>query len=255
MTVEQDLNDDITTYVELIKNGDDILNIVIEGKDDKLVYDEFEEIYGLSQPLVTVLPVQGRNTVLGIFRQLKDTPHLRKTIFIVDQDLWIFTGKDSIYNHDHIICTHGYSFENDVFIDGELQLDMVKKNPDSLSEKLPKLLKWYALEVARIKSGVETKKLSLDINELFNSVDKYTNPEEGEQFPNEIFTMLQTQYPQLLRGKTLLKFFVNIMNDREHCNNNTYSTIATIENVCKHKGIHLNRIFSEVDDLYKKLTA
>ncbi|MFW2154037.1 hypothetical protein ACG94Q_22810, partial [Acinetobacter gyllenbergii] len=61
MTVEQDLNDDITTYVELIKNGDDILNIVIEGKDDKLVYDEFEEIYGLSQPLVTVLPVQGRN--------------------------------------------------------------------------------------------------------------------------------------------------------------------------------------------------
>lgn len=255
MMTEQELNDDITTFVEMIKNGDDILNIIIEGKDDKLVYDEFEEIYGLSQPLVTILPVQGRNTVLGIFKELKDTPYIKKTIFIVDQDQWVIKGRESIYNDPHIICTHGYSFENDVFIDGNLQDDMINKNPDILSAKLPILLKWYALEVARIKSGVETKKLSLDINELFNCVDKYTNPEEGEKFPNEIFTMLQTQYPQLLRGKTLLKFFVNIMNDREHCNNNTYSTIATIENVCKHKGTHLNRIFSEVDDLYKKLTA
>ena len=255
MKMDKDNDDvDIIGIAEQIIDSD-LFSIVIEGKDDKLVYDEFEDFFGLHEPIVSVLEVHGRNNALEIFKILKDTPAINKVVFIVDQDQWVIKGRESIYNHPHIICTHGYSFENDVFIDGNLQDDMISKNPEILSEKLPILLKWYALEVARIKSGVETKKLSLDINELFNSVDKYTNPEEGEQFPDEIFTMLQLQYPQLLRGKTLLKFFVNIMNDREHCNNNTYSTIATIENVCKHKGTHLNRIFSEVDNLYKKLTA
>lgn len=255
-TTEQDLKEDINTFVEMIKSSDDdILNIIIEGKDDKLVYNDFEDIYGLTLPLVTILPVGGRATVLGIFKELKDTPYLKRTIFIVDQDQWLFTSKDSIYDHEHIICTHGYSFENDIFIDGNLELDMIKKNSRVLNLKLPIILKWYALEVARIKNGNNTKKLSLDINELFNCVDKYTNPDEGEEFPSEVFEMLQTGYPQLLRGKTLLKFFLSIMNDREICNSNTYSAIATIESVCKHKGTHLNRIFSDVDTLYKKLTA
>lgn len=105
----------------------DLYTIVIEGKDDLLVYNEFEDIYEDPDCLVSVLPVGGRNTVLGIFNRLKDTPHINKTIFIVDKDTWVITGIDSNYQHNRIICTHGYSFENDIFIDGNLENDMVKK--------------------------------------------------------------------------------------------------------------------------------
>lgn len=256
MMTEQELNDDITTFVEMIKNGDDdILNIVIEGKDDRLVYDEFEEIYGLSQPLVTIFPVGGRNTALGIFKALKNTKHINKVIFLLDQDQWVFSGVDPQYIHPHIIFTHGYSFENDIFIDGDLENDMLKKNPTIFSSQHQILLNWYVLELYRIVSGKPPKKLSLDVNELFNNAVKYTTPEPGEILPNTLLPMLVQNYDRILRGKTLLKFYVMIMNNRPHCNKNTYSTVATIENVCKRKGTHLNRIFSEVDHLHKKLTA
>lgn len=254
-SLNRDEEDDITMYANMIQDNDQFINIVIEGKDDKLIYDEFEEIYGLSQPLVSVFPVGGRNTVLGIFDKLKVTPHIKKAIFIVDQDQWVLTGIDPQYNHPHIIYTHGYSFENDVFIDGDLENDMQKKNRDILENKLPTLLKWYALEVSRIQNGYIPKKLSVELGHLFNCIQEFTTPEPDETFPSDIFNRLINEYPRLLRGKTLLKFYISIMNEREHCNNHTYSIVATIENVCKYKGIHLNRIFSEVDQLYKNLTA
>lgn len=256
MSKKTENNDDVdvVALADHIKDSD-LFTIVIEGKDDKLIYDEFEEIYGLSEPLVSVLEAHGRNNALEIFKLLKDTPAINKVLFIVDQDQWVINGRDPEYNHPHIICTYGYSFENDVFIDGQLKEEMHKKNHDILDSKLPILLKWYALEFHRIKNGKQPKKLSLEITHLFNCVDEYTNPDEGETFPTAIFNTLKEEYPKFLRGKTLLKFYVNIMNDREHCNSHTYSTIATIENVCKHKGTHLNHIFSEVNKLYTELTT
>lgn len=111
---------DVGALIANIKDGD-LFNIIIEGNDDKLVYDEFEDIYELTEPLVSVLEVGGRNNVLKIFKALKDTPHINKAIFIVDQDQWVLTGVDPQYDHPHVIRTTGYSFENDIFIDGNLE--------------------------------------------------------------------------------------------------------------------------------------
>ncbi|MDC4998101.1 DUF4435 domain-containing protein [Acinetobacter baumannii] len=230
----------------------DLYTIVIEGKDDLLVYNEFEDIYEDPDCLVSVLAGGGRNTVLGIFNRLKDTPHINKTIFIVDKDTWVITGIDSNYQHDRIICTNGYSFENDIFIDGNLENDMVKKNKEVFEEELPTVLKWFALEMHRILDNRPTLHLAMQIDNLFNQAHIYTNPQAGETFPTSIHTQLQTQYPHLLRGKTLLQFYKRVMNKREGFDKRDgYGMNATIENVCKHKGACLNRIFEEVDKLIK----
>ncbi len=149
---DQDIIDGFVAQIE----DSDLLTIIIEGKDDLAVYNEFEDIYGLSEPLVSVLPVGGRNTALGIFRKLKNTEHLNKTIFIVDKDQWVIKGIEEEYIHDRIICTHGYSFENDIFIDGNLENDLKSKNPLVFDNELPILLKWYALEVDRIQHNRNT---------------------------------------------------------------------------------------------------
>ena len=120
--MSNETQDIIDGYVAQIEDSS-LLTIVIEGIDDLAVYTEFEEIYGLNEPLVSVLPVGGRNTVLGIFKKLKNSEHLNKTIFIVDKDQWVIKGIDQEYIHDRVICTHGYSFENDIFIDGNLEND------------------------------------------------------------------------------------------------------------------------------------
>lgn len=247
MSDEQKNQDIIKEYAEQIMDSD-LLSIVIEGDDDLLVYNEFEDLYELNDPIVSVLPVGGRNTVLGIFDLLKDTPHLSKAIFIVDKDMWVINGIDPKYNHQRIICTHGYSFENDIFIDGELEKKMILKNNDVFSNELPVLLKWYGLELDRFKRGKPFKKFKVDPEYLFNCVQDFTTPDEGQTLPSEIIEDLNTNYKKLLRGKTLLRFFIRVMNKREGFAK-AYTTKATIESVADKKGEHLNRIFSEVASL------
>lgn len=243
---EQETIDILVAQIE----RSNLYTIVIEGKDDRLVYDEFEDIYGDVGFFVSVLPVGGRNTALGIFNKIKNTPHINRTIFIVDQDEWKIKGKDPVYNHDRIICTHGYSFENDIFIDGNLENDMQTKNPIVFNNELPIVLQWYALEMNRILSSRPTANLKMHIDNLFNQASIYTVPQSGEIFPTTIFSHLQSEYPHLLRGKTLLQFYLRVMNSRPG-HKNGHSVISTIENVCKHKGSCLNRIFHEVDKLVK----
>lgn len=243
---DQDIIDGFVAQIE----DSDLLTIIIEGKDDLAVYNEFEDIYGLSEPLVSVLPVGGRNTALGIFRKLKNTEHLNKTIFIVDKDQWVIKGIEEEYIHDRIICTHGYSFENDIFIDGNLENDLKSKNPLVFDNELPILLKWYALEVDRIQHNRNTYNLKAHIDNIFNQEANFTTPLEGETFPTEIYEKLLTVYPQLLRGKTLLLFYNRVMNKRDGYER-SYTSKATIENVCKHKGSCLQSIFQKIDTLVK----
>lgn len=246
---------DVEGLIAHIKDGE-LFNIIIEGKDDKLVYDEFEEIYGLTEPLVSVLEVGGRNNVLEIFKALKDTPHIKKAVFIVDQDQWVLTGIDPQYDHPNIIRTHGYSFENDIFIDGNLEAELIKRCKSEHISSLSILLQWYALEVDRIRAGRATQRLDMAPEHLFNPpcTSDLITPKEGETFNNEILEELKTTYPKLLRGKTLLKYYVYLLNKREGLNG-AHSTRATIDNIACHKGSCLNRIFTDVDQLYKSLTA
>ncbi|TCB55298.1 DUF4435 domain-containing protein [Acinetobacter terrestris] len=246
---------DVEGLIAHIKDGE-LFNIIIEGKDDKLVYDEFEEIYGLTEPLVSVLEVGGRNNVLEIFKALKDTPHINKAVFIVDQDQWVLTGIDPQYDHPNIIHTHGYSFENDVFLDGNLEAELIKRCNSEHISSLSTLLQWYTLEVDRIRTGHATQRLDMSPEHLFNPLCTHDliTPKEGETFNHTILEELKTTYPKLLRGKTLLKYYVYLLNKREGLNG-AHSTRATIDNVASNKGNYLNRIFSDVDQLYKSLTT
>lgn len=243
---EQEVIDSFVAQIE----RSNLYTIVIEGKDDRLVYNEFEEIYDEINCFVDVLPVGGRNTALGIFKKLKNTSHINRTIFIVDQDEWIIKGKDPIYNHARIVCTHGYSFENDIFIDGNLENDLKTKNPVVFNNELQTVLQWYALEMSRILSNKPTLNLKMHIENLFNEAHIYTVPQSGEIFPVTVFSRLESEYPQLLRGKTLLQFYLRVMNSRPGYNKG-HTVISTVENVVKHKGACLNRIFQEVDNLIK----
>lgn len=247
MSADQEEINIIKEFADQIMDSD-LLSIVIEGDDDLLVYNEFEDLYDLNDPIVSVLPVGGRNTVLGIFDLLKDTPHLNKAIFIVDKDTWVINGVDPKYTHERIICTHGYSFENDIFIDGELENKMRSKNNDIFSNELPILLIWYALEIDRLNRGKPFKRLKMDPEHLFNCIIDFTTPDEDQVLPIELIEELKGNYKKLMRGKTLLRFYIRIMNKREGFSK-AYTTKATIESVCETKGENLNRIFTEVGNL------
>ncbi len=72
----------IDTYVAQIERSN-LFTIVIEGKDDLLVYREFEAIYDELNCFVSVLPVGGRNTALGIFKKIKKTLPISTVQFLL----------------------------------------------------------------------------------------------------------------------------------------------------------------------------
>lgn len=254
-THKKTLKDDIDTYVSQIKHSK-LFSIVVEGKDDLLVYKEFETIYKDLNPIVDVFPVGGRNTVLGIFNQLKNTPYINRTIFIVDQDQWILTSRDPNYIHPNIICTSGYSFENDIFMDGQLDQELVQRRLNEHNQHLPTLLNWYALEVDRIRNGRATYYLDMSPQYLFDPTytTALTTPLSGEILDQQILHELQQNYPLLLRGKTLLKYYVYLLDMRLGLKG-AHSTRAVISSVADNKGTNLNRIFSDVDQIYRNLTS
>jgi len=93
--------------------------VVVEGVDDIVVYRNLITLYRAKG--IKVLPAGGRDKVLEVFDNLSQNSHINKAIFIVDQDSWVFSGIPSEYQHERIICTGGYSIENDVYLDKQLE--------------------------------------------------------------------------------------------------------------------------------------
>ena len=122
--------------------------IVVEGVDDIVVYRNLITLYRSKG--IKVLPAGGRDKVLDVFKGLNETPHLDKAIFIVDQDSWIFSGIPSEYQHHRIICTAGYSIENDVYLDKQLETLMQGTGVYALFQTdLQVYLKWFSLAITR----------------------------------------------------------------------------------------------------------
>src|SRR5690606_19362346 len=114
------LNRSVPVHVILamIRNSPSGKFVIVEGVDDIIVYRILINLY--KSLGIQVIPAGGRDKVLEVFDEIKSTNNINKTIFIVDKDLWVFTGIPTEYQHERIITTTGYSIENDIFIDKDV---------------------------------------------------------------------------------------------------------------------------------------
>jgi len=77
----------VLTLTATIKKSQSGCCVIVEGSDDIVVYRSLITLY--QSKGIKVLAAGGRKNVLDIFDALKDTEHLKKAIFIVDQDSWV----------------------------------------------------------------------------------------------------------------------------------------------------------------------
>jgi len=178
--------------------------VIVEGRDDLIVYKQLERIY--FEQNVSVLPVGGRNAVLEIYERSGEIPKSKKVIFIADRDVWVVTGIPQKYESEKIIFTDGYSIENDVFRDGELWSYMCFKERQRFSAELKRFLYWYAIAFDRHLNGKD-ESFDRHPNHLLNDADEYGKLvllELDEPFPTKRYDELTVSYPRILRGKSLL---------------------------------------------------
>lgn len=239
----------VNEIVALLKKTD-LPTVICEGSDDLIVYRRLEE--HLSHIGISVLPAGGRQNVLQIFDRRGEIPNSVRLVFIADRDTWINAAVPAAYITPVLCLTSGYSIENDVIADGNLESLLVGSEEVRYKAELSEFLDWYALALDR--------HLADQSNPIARHPDYVLNPAErpslmalhaGEAYPSALRTALSSNYGMLVRGKSLLSLLVRNTNTRPGLPRHTDK--ALLEIVAARPGALLTRIRGEVEAAFTPL--
>jgi hypothetical protein len=182
--------------------------IVTEGVEDYVAFRRIEA--GFSDIGVSLMPVGGKQTVLEVFKQRREFPHL-KVAYVVDRDLWIFTGVPNEFTDKSIILTDGYSIENDLYRDADLEKYFTAAERTSFSTKCEQVCRWFSFAVRQRMNGGDPvlkdhPKRLLAAGQLcpaYIAHCGYTGP------CPILFPQIHCGYSRLLRGKTLWQLLLD----------------------------------------------
>jgi hypothetical protein len=188
----------------LLKESD-LPTVLVEGKDDIIFYRAVEEELSDFNIDVDMLPAGNKGAVLEIREKIKANPVTAPVVFIVDKDLWVYPGQKPPDDIDDVVTTSGYSIENDLFLDGELESLLIPKEVEAFKKELQLFSRWYALAVTRnfdgSASGYRTAPGKVLDDEAFYNFE--ITLREGEIYPEDFFQMIISDYAFYLRGKSL----------------------------------------------------
>lgn len=233
----------VAEIISTIKKSD-LLNVIIEGKDDIVVYRKLEKIY-YEQDL-SLIAAGCRPNVLKVFDAIKESNELNKCIFIVDQDTWIINGIPQKYLNSRILTTTGYSIENDVYIDTKIE-DIIDTHKDikEYKDHLQKYIKWFTLALTR-KSTLNITPFKFFESE--NNINNFTSLKIGEIFNMQLNQDLIENYHYKLRGKNLLSMGAWFLNDKNTTGCfNTQSWMVQTPIIADNG--HINQLFDKVGSL------
>lgn len=181
--------------------------VVIEGSDDVIIFRRLEERF--SNYGISIFPVGGRENVLKLFLRRRELPRSVAVVFIADKDVWSFTGIDAIYTDPCLIFTSGYSIENDVFVDGNLQKLLRPEEIGKFDVELKKFIQWYALALYRhlndSQNCIKTHPNHVLKEDIYLEMIRLN---DGENYPEEIKDRLEKDYQMLIRGKSLMNLLL-----------------------------------------------
>ncbi|MEB8386852.1 DUF4435 domain-containing protein [Rhodobacteraceae bacterium KMM 6894] len=178
--------------------------ILVEGKDDIVFYRKIEE--ALSELQVDVLPAGNKQAVLDLMDKLDQHSGTARFVYVVDKDLWVHGVPKKFGTHSRLVTTDGYSIENDLFADGDLESLLDQNEITSFRSEVEKFCSWYALALQRTFSGAEGAFRThpgkvLDDPEFYETE---TRLKENEDPPTELYEVVVSNYQAMLRGKSLL---------------------------------------------------
>ncbi len=184
--------------------------ILVEGRDDEMIYGWLEERF--SSHNAFVLPCGGRTVLLAVYERRAEFSRL-KTVFVADQDMWLFTAIPPEYAD--IVWTKGYSIENDLYAGANLEGFLERDEASEHLQVLKSLIEWFAFEVEEYRRGNEAR-VSTHPNEIVPPGTTNISPqfiaERGYRQPDHtIIAEIEEQYKLKLRGKTLFQLLVRYL--------------------------------------------
>ena len=179
--------------------------VITEGSDDYRIMRKIES--RLSDIGVDFLPLGGKKTVLEVWRRLPDARR-HSVVTIVDLDLWILQGVPAEYQGEDIIYTFGFSIENDIFIDANLINLCDDEEKERFFNELSLVSSWYSGEIQKALRD-DPYEIKVHAAEVINRGGLPINlDDDGNQLDN----IIQLNYAQVVRGKTLIELLARQLN-------------------------------------------
>ena len=190
-------------------------SIVVEGDDDVIIYRELAKRIGILE--VVLRPSGGRRKLLQVYERRSEFTHV-PVIFVADQDMWLFSGIDPGY--DDIIWTHGYSIENDLYSDADLERLLDENETEEHRQVVNAISTWFAFAVETHLAG-NNPDLDLHCDEMVplgrTELDAGFCARRGFRMPNaELVQEIKDEYRLLLRGKQLFQLLVRFLSKPAH---------------------------------------
>lgn len=220
--------------------------VIVEGKDDVQICRWAAERLGIGR--MDIYPAGGRQTLLALYNRRSEYSHLA-VAFVADRDLSMFTCIPQGY--DDVIWTEGYSIENDIYADVNLE-DLL--NADEITphrETLKSLVEWFAFEIEQHLDGCDAH-INKHLNQIVLPGETKVDPNllTNRQFRQPdaaLHQQIQDDYQLQLRGKFLFQLLYRFLNAPRRGTNYNIRTLH--ENAVKRApaDARINRIISEVE--------
>ena len=195
--------------------------IIVEGKDDMPIYRWVEERLG--SRTANVMSVGGRNNLLSVYEQRQKFAEL-PVAFVADRDMWLFSGIPSDYVG--VIWTEGYSIENDLYADAELENLLAVEESQEHQQLRDAIVEWFAFEVDEYLAGREYR-VSNHCNDVVplgqTRIDECFQKKRGIRPPSEeIHRQILEEYRLQLRGKLLFQMLIRFLSESDRYRNFGY---------------------------------
>lgn len=204
----------IPTYEEIIStlNRTTLKTIVVEGKDDKEIYQSIENC--IDDITISFVKLDSRNNVIKASNEIC-LENKNNIVFLVDKDKdYILDSVEELINKGkRIITTEGYSIENDVIIGGkEVVLRLLNEDEkEELNYILQKLTYWFYYQIVndgKLDECPQNTVLNLSVEEVKS---KYPQCVECEKLRYNT----EDNFESYVRGKTLLWVYGHIFRKPE----------------------------------------
>lgn len=199
----------IDEIVETLKRTS-LPTVLCEGIIDLAVLRHVEEASGAVG--ASFLECGGKTRILTLFERRQEYPGAR-VCYLVDQDDWIFTGIPARYSD--VLCTWGYSMENDVLDGANIERLLTAVERRRLDTSLRAVLRWFAFEISKLERG-QLPAVGVHVEQILEKANDELSADfrgrVGFVEPNdEKVRSIAADYKRMLRGKTLLQLLVRLL--------------------------------------------
>lgn len=204
----------VNEIVSILKHSD-LTTILVEGKDDMLIYRWMENDH-LKAKDVHFFPCGGRNKLLEVYERRAEFSQI-KTVFVADKDAFIY-DENLPEKYSEVVWTKGYSIENDLYHGKQIEKLLDSEEDINFRTALKNFITYYGYSVERYQKTKKEHFANRPEKVLSDNYELNSDFLKKVQFiqpTKDTITYLSEDYDLLLRGKNLFDLLLIFLSHKD----------------------------------------